>query len=282
MPFLKMNGAGNDFIVLDARKAPLNLTPDDIRLMASRTHGIGCDQLIVLTPSNEADVFITFYNADGSTAGACGNGTRCVGALMMRENGKTSTKMATSAGILEAFATGVRNSVQVNMGMPRLNWQDVPLAHEVKNTAEVPLRFLPVQLQHLGEPAAASMGNPHVVFFVPSHDGVNHADLGAIMEHAPLFPQRVNVNFAQVISKSQIRLMVWERGAGLTQACGTGACAAAISAMRRGLTGNKVLVQLPGGALTVEWQFDGSVLMTGPVSFDGEGIVATALREHAA
>lgn len=282
IPFIKMNGAGNDFIILDERKAPLNLTIEDIQLMADRQRGIGCDQLIVLSKAEGVDAFMTFYNADGSISGACGNGTRCIGGLLMREHYKKQVKLGTSAGILEAFATDTNGYVEVNMGQPRFNWDEIPLAQSIDDTASIPLNLLPEQARFMGMPAAASMGNPHVVFFVKANPGLNYAELGALLEHHELFPERVNVNFAQIISQSQIRLVVWERGAGLTKACGTGACATAVSAMRRGLTGRKVLVQLPGGALTVEWQYDGTVLMTGPISFDGEGIVAEALGKHAA
>ncbi len=260
--FWKMHGLGNDFVVFDDRSGTLGLTPARIAALANRRTGVGCDQFITLEqPSDDVDVFMRIHNPDGSESGACGNATRCVADLLGRERGRERITVRTIAGDLLATrrADGL---VAVDMGMARLGWTDVPLAREM-DTLRLPL---------VGDPAACSMGNPHVTFFVPDIATAQAEIRGPVLEHDPLFPQRANVGFAQVLAPNHIRLRVWERGAGLTLACGTGACAALVNAHRRGLTGREATVQVDGGDMHIAWRNDGHVIMTGPVatSFTGE------------
>ncbi len=266
IPFRKMHGLGNDFVVLDARARDLGITPTRAAALADRRTGIGCDQLIVLEPpSPGADVFMRIRNPDGSEAGACGNATRCVASLVAAEAHRPRVVVRTIAGDLPTEA-GPDGLWTADMGPARLDWQDVPLA-EPCDTLHVPLALGP-----LADPAACSMGNPHATFFVPDLDAVDIASLGPALEHHPLFPQRANIGFVQVLRPDHLRLVVWERGAGLTLACGSGACAALVNAARRGLSARRATVTLPGGDLVIEWRDDGHVLMTGPVAtaFTGE------------
>ncbi len=260
LSFRKMHGLGNDFVVLDGRAAPLGLTSAQIVALADRRRGIGCDQLIILEPPPRgADVFMRIHNPDGSEAGACGNATRCIASLVAAETGKARVVVRTIAGDLpsEAMPGGMR---QVDMGPARLGWQDVPLAREV-DTLHLPLACGPV-----ADPAACSMGNPHATFFVPDLDALQFNQIGPRLEHDPIFPDRANIGFVQVMSQDHLRLVVWERGAGLTLACGSGACATIVNAHRRGLTGRAARISMPGGDLLMEWRADGHVLMTGPVA----------------
>jgi diaminopimelate epimerase len=260
IPFRKMHGLGNDFVVLDARAAALPLTVPRIVLLADRHRGIGCDQLIVLErPEAGADVFMRIHNPDGSEAGACGNATRCVASLLMAETGRDSVVVRTISGELpcERLADG---GIRADMGTPRLGWQDVPLAEEM-DTGHLPLSLGPVN-----NPAACSMGNPHATFFVEELEGLDWRGLGPQLEHDPIFPDRANIGFAQILGPEHIRLAMWERGAGPTLACGSGACATLVNAHRRGLTGRRARIDLPGGTLEVEWRLDGHVLMGGPVA----------------
>jgi diaminopimelate epimerase len=258
LSFRKMHGLGNDFVVLDGRTAPLGLTSAQIAALADRRRGIGCDQLIILEPPPPgADVFMRIHNPDGSEAGACGNATRCIASLVAAETGKAQVVVRTISGDLpsEAMPGGMW---QVDMGPARLGWQDVPLAREV-DTLHLPLACGPV-----ADPAACSMGNPHATFFVPDLDALPVKEIGPRLEHDPIFPDRANIGFVQVISQDHLRLVVWERGAGLTLACGSGACATIVNAHRRGLTGRAARISMPGGDLLMEWRQDGHVLMTGP------------------
>lgn len=263
--FIKMHGLGNDFVVFDARSSALSLSSGQVVALSGRRTGIGCDQLIVMEPSKEADCFMRIYNADGSEVSACGNASRCVGELLMEEKGRRTATIQTRAGLLECQDAGV-GLVTVNMGLARLGWRDIPLAEEVSTLnlgiAEGPLR----------DPVAVSMGNPHAVFFVADADAVDLAALGPKLEHHPMFPERANIEVAQVMGRGHIRLRVWERGAGETLACGTGACATVVAAARRGLCERKARVSLAGGDLQIHWRDGGDVLMTGPVaiSFTGE------------
>ena len=255
VPFIKMHGLGNDFVVLDARAAPLPgaMTPARAAALAHRHTGIGCDQLIVLEPSTRADFAMRIYNNDGGEVEACGNATRAVGLLA-----GGSARIETTAG--ELVTMNGDTGIAVDMGQPRLDWQAIPLAYAMDTLA------LPVGWDGLDQPSAVNMGNPHVIFFVPDADAVPLGEIGPVIEHDPLFPARVNVNVATVVDRKTIRLRVWERGAGLTLACGTGACATAVAAMRRGLVERKVTVHLPGGALVIGWGDDGRVTMTGPAT----------------
>ncbi|MCA3343119.1 MAG: diaminopimelate epimerase [Roseomonas sp.] len=260
LSFRKMHGLGNDFVVLDGRAAPLGLTSAQIVALADRRRGIGCDQLIILEPPPPGtDIFMRIHNPDGSEAGACGNATRCIASLVAAETGKARVVVRTIAGDLpsEAMPGGMW---QVDMGPARLGWQDVPLAREA-NTLHLPLACGPV-----ADPAACSMGNPHATFFVPDLDALPINEIGPCLEHDPIFPDRANIGFVQVMSQDHLRLVVWERGAGLTLACGSGACATIVNAHRRGLTGRAARISMPGGDLLMEWRADGHVLMTGPVA----------------
>ncbi len=261
LPFRKMHGLGNDFVVLDARTQDLPMTPARAAAIADRRFGVGCDQFIVMEPGLDgADVFMRIRNPDGSEAGACGNATRCIASLVAAEGGRDRVVVRTIAGDLpvEALPGGL---FRADMGPARLGWQDVPLAREMDTL------HLPLGRGVLADPAACSMGNPHATFFVPDLDAVPVAEVGPSLEHDPIFPERANIGFAQVLSPEHIRLVIWERSAGLTLACGSGACAAVVNTARRGLTGRRVRVTLPGGDLVIEWrEADGHVLMTGPVA----------------
>ena len=262
--FVKMHGLGNDFVVLDGRGQAL---PEvDARLamaLADRHAGIGCDQLIVLGPSARADVHMRIFNPDGSEVGACGNATRAVGLLC-----GGAARIETAAGVLVAAPDA--GGIAVEMGEPRFDWEAIPLSFAMDTLA------MPVGWEVLESPAAVNVGNPHAVFFVPDCDAVPLERLGPLIEHDPMFPERVNVNVATVVSREAIRLRVWERGAGLTLACGTGACATAVAAMRRGLVERSVAVRLPGGGLRIDWREDGVIVMTGPATEAFRGSFETA------
>ncbi len=261
VPFRKMHGLGNDFVVLDARAAPLPVTPALAAAIADRHRGIGCDQFIVMEPPpSGADVFMRIRNPDGSEAGACGNATRCIASLVADELGRDRVTIRTIAGDLpvERLEGGLWRA---DMGAPRLAWRDVPLAEEA-DTLHLPLSLGPV-----ADPAACSMGNPHATFFVEDLGALDIPALGPALERHPLFPDRANIGFAQVEAPGRIRLVMWERGAGMTLACGSGACATLVNAARRGLAARRATVILPGGPLEMEWrEADDHVLMTGPVA----------------
>ena len=266
-PFLKMNGLGNDFVVVEARSAPFEPTAAQVRAIADRTSGIGCDQLISSAQASGADARARFWNADGDEVGACGYGTRCVGWLMMQASGKDEVAILTRAGLLHARRAGER-LVSVDMGEPGLDWRTIPLS-DAQDTLlmDVPLH------PGLSEPGTCvSMGNPHIVFFMSELDEAFVRSVGPVIERHPLFPEGVNVGFAQVIDRGRIALKVWERGAGLTQACGTGACAALVAAVRRDLTDRSAVVLTDGGELLIEWRAeDDHVIMTGPAAVDFAG-----------
>ncbi|HUE19763.1 MAG TPA: diaminopimelate epimerase, partial [Stellaceae bacterium] len=234
IPFLKLHGLGNDFVVLDGRETPIALDARQAAAIAARHTGIGCDQLIVIEKpcDKAAAAFLRIRNADGGEVAACGNAARCIGDLLMREAGSDRVMLETVAGLVEARAAG-KNRVAVDMGKPRLTWREIPLARDCDTL------HLPLALGPLKDPVATSMGNPHATFFVADIAAVDIATLGPRLEHDPLFPERANIGVAQILSPDTIRLRVWERGAGLTPACGTGACAALVAAQRRGLTGRK-------------------------------------------
>ena len=275
--FLKMHGLGNDFVVVDARSVPF--TPDAVatRAIADRRTGVGCDQLIVLEPSATpgADLFMRILNADGSEVGACGNATRCVASLVMGETGRDHATIETVAGLLEARAAA-SGTVSVDMGPALTDWQAIPLARPM-DTAHLALALGP-----LADPVAVSVGNPHAVFFVPDAEAVDLTALGPVLEHDPLFPERANIEVAQILSSGRIRMRVWERGVGITNACGSGACATLVAAARRGLTGRSAEIVLDGGSLTIEWTDQGRVIMTGPASLAFRGELADDLYPGAA
>lgn len=260
--FVKMHGCGNDFVVFDERAGALGLTAARAAAIADRRTGVGCDQFISIEAApvgSNADAFMRIRNPDGAEAGACGNATRCVVDLLARESGRRGQVIRTVAGDLpsKVLADG---RVRVDMGLARLDWADIPLARPM-DTLHVDLSLGPV-----ADPAAVSMGNPHATFFVADVARVPVAELGPVLEHDTLFPERANIGFAQVSAPDRIRLRVWERGAGLTLACGSGACAALVNAHRRGLVGRRARVVVDGGELEIAWREDGHVLMTGPVA----------------
>lgn len=254
--FRKMHGLGNDFAVFDGRERPVAMDAARARAIANRRTGIGCDQVILLEPSAVADVRMRIWNADGGEVESCGNATRCVAML-------GAATIETVGGVLTASANG--DGASIDMGRPRFGWAEIPLGYAMDTAA------MPVGWEELQRPFAVNVGNPHVIFFVEDAETVDLARLGPLIENDPLFPERVNVNAAS-IDGGAIKLRVWERGAGLTQACGTGACATAVAAIARGLVESPVEVHLPGGALTIAWEKGGSIQMTGPAThvFDGE------------
>ena len=272
-PILRMNGAGNEILVLDLRGVDHALSPAEARAIAAQP-GLRFDQLMVLHDPRVSgdDAFMRIYNADGSLAGACGNGTRCVAWALARE-GKTRLRLETDAGRIETQREG-ETLFTVDMGAPRLDWRDIPLAHATETAAvalDPPVPGAPAKF------SAVNMGNPHAVFFVPDAAGVDLETLGPAIENHPLFPQRVNVSFAQVCAPDDILLRVWERGAGATLACGTAACATLVAGARARLTGRHARLRLPGGELNIDWRDDNHVTMTGPVEFEFETHLTTEM-----
>jgi diaminopimelate epimerase len=257
--FHKMHGLGNDFVVIDARDQPVAIDSPRARAIADRREGIGCDQLILIEPSDIADARMRIWNADGSEVEACGNASRAVALLL----GRQST-LETLGGTLQLAFEGTLATV--DMGSPRFGWDQIPLGYAM-DTANMPVGW-----EDLADPAAVNVGNPHVIFFVPDCDAVELDRLGPQIEHDPLFPDRVNVNVATIEDQDRIRLRVWERGAGLTRACGTGACATAVAAIRAGRVQSPVTVALPGGELLIDWAPGSSISMSGPAAhvFTGE------------
>ena len=277
--FRKMNGLGNDFVVLDARAHPLALKAAQIAAIADRNRGIGCDQVIALEPSDFADVFMRIWNADGGEVGACGNAARCVAALLVAERGSPHVSIETESGMLAA-TVAKDGSVTIDMGTPRFEWNEIPLSQPFADTRAVELP----QFAGLGLGAASmvNVGNPHCIFFVQNIEAHDLARFGPKLEHDPLFPERANISLAQVTGPSSLRLRTWERGAGLTRACGTAACAAAVAAARSGLTGRHVTVTLPGGDLVIDWREDDDhILMTGPFALDYQGTIPPELLQPA-
>jgi diaminopimelate epimerase len=254
LPFMKMHGLGNDFVVIDARVSPRAVTAGLARALADRHRGVGFDQLAVVGPDGEADLSLTFYNADGSLSAACGNATRCVARHEMEARGRRELTIRTGRGLLHARDAG-QGLTSVNMGAPGLAWDEIPLA-EPADTLHLPIE---------GDPVATSMGNPHCTFFVEDADAVDLAARGAETETHPLFPERTNVQFASLIGPDHLRMRVWERGTGITLASGSSSCAVAVAAARRGLTGRSVRIALDGGEIAVDWREDG-VWMTGPTA----------------
>jgi len=272
--FLKMHGLGNDFVIFDARTFPVPVDAAAARAIADRKRGIGCDQVIVMEPAkNGAAAFMRIFNGDGGEVESCGNAARCVGFLMMAERETDSIKLESPGGPMLCRMAG-EEDVTVDMGPPRLDWREIPMAQAVDTQSFV------LDVPGFSEPAlkaaaAVSVGNPHCVLFVDDAEAAPVAALGHAIEHHPWFPSRTNVEFVERQSDGVLRMRVWERGAGITLACGTGACAAAVAACQRGLTGRKVKLILDGGALDIEWrESDDHVLMTGPARFSFAGEVS--------
>ncbi|WP_040347228.1 diaminopimelate epimerase [Brevundimonas diminuta] len=289
-PYIRMNGAGNAFIVVQAFEEPFHPTEDQVRALADPATGLGgFDQLIGVEPSETADAFMRVWNADGSMVETCGNALRCVGWLLLEATDKEEVVIDTLGGPTTARraagrvgsgdpegSTAATHQVTVDMGAPRLDWSQVPLSEDM-DTRGIELQVGPIDAPVLHTPGAVSMGNPHVVFFTDRLDDAFVRGSGSLVEHHPLFPEGVNVGFADVLARDHIRLRVWERGAGLTLACGTGACAALVASARRGLTDRKAAVTVDGGELTIDWdEASGHVFMTGPVEVEGTGFLPAA------
>ena len=269
-PFVKMNGLGNDFVVVEARDQAFRPSEDEVRAICDRATGEGCDQLIAIEPGPGGQVFMRVWNADGSEVETCGNALRCVGWLLMKASGEDAAEIMTAGGLARAYVGG-DHRVTVDMGPPGLDWTDIPLAEEM-DTRGIELQIGPIDAPVLHTPGAVSMGNPHVTFFADrDFDDAFVTASGSLIEHHPLFPQAVNVGFARVAGPDRLRLRVWERGAGLTKACGTGACAALVAASRKGLVGRRATLELDGGELEIDWRDDGHVWMTGPVEVERTG-----------
>ncbi len=283
--FLKMNGLGNEIVVLDLRNADARVRMADARAIADAA-GSFFDQLMVLHDPVKAgsDAFVRIYNTDGSEAGACGNGTRCIGWAMMSDaamgaGGTRPLVIETKAGMLPIERLG-DHVFMVDMGPPRLNWQDIPTRDPFYDTSGIELQIGPIDDPVLHTPGVVSMGNPHAVFFVDDPDRFDLGRFGPMLENHPIFPDRANISLAAVVKPDHIVLRVWERGAGLTKACGSAACAALVAAVRRELAERKAKVSLPGGDLVIEWrESDGHVLMTGPVEFEHQGLLAASIFE---
>lgn len=273
LPFLKMNGLGNEIVVVDLRSSSKTFTPEEIAAIAADRIS-RFDQMMVLhaprTPGTEA--YVRIYNADGSEAGACGNGMRCVGWFLSQGGAREQFLVETRAGVLDTVVKG-QSAITVDMGEPKFDWKDIPLAEEFRDTRAIELQVGPIDAPVLHSPSVVNVGNPHAVFWVDDVDAYDLGRFGPLLENHPIFPERANISLAQVTSESSLLLRTWERGAGLTLACGSAACAAAVCASRKKLTGRKVDVTLPGGRLAIEWAANNHILMTGPVEFEYEGAI---------
>lgn len=270
--YLKMNGLGNEFVIMDLREAPAAIDEETAQRIADPKTGPGCDQIITLERREGYDgVFMGVWNADGAEVGACGNASRCVGWLLMNESETDEISFHTGAGALKAWRVG-DNRIAVDMGEPKFHWREIPLAEQMDDTRFIDVKLGPIDNPVLWGPSAVNVGNPHCIFFVEDAETQALDRFGPMIEHHPLFPERANVSVAQVLSKHAIRLRVWERGAGITKACGTAACAVVVAANRRRLTGRKATVTLDGGDLAVEWREDNNrIVMTGSIELEGEG-----------
>ena len=276
MPFTKMHGLGNDFVVLDARAREIRLTARQKQLIADRRLGIGCDQLITLEAprDRQADVFMRINNPDGSEAGACGNATRCIAARVMGEKATDHVIVETISGLLDA-ERDASGQISVDMGLVKLDWREIPLS-AAHDTLQLPLTLGPLK-----NPVGVNIGNPHAVFFVGDVATIDLASLGPVLERHPMFPERANIEVVQLIGDGRLRMRVWERGAGITRACGSGACAVLVAAARRKLAGRSAEVVLDGGSLHIEWLNDNHVHMTGTWSQSFVGEIDLAALERA-
>jgi diaminopimelate epimerase len=271
--FVKMNGIGNEIVVVDLRLNAVAIAPEEARAAAKAGGGAPYDQLMALYPPRTlgTDAFIRIYNNDGSESGACGNGIRCVADLIAKESGKSALTFETTAGILKCWR-GADGMFTVDMGPPRFKWNEIPLTEEFRDTRAIELQIGPIEKPVLHSPSVVNMGNPHAIFWVDDVGVYNLHKFGPLLENHPIFPERSNITLAQILSRNHIVIRTWERGAGLTKACGSAACAAAVAAARLKRTERKVKVTLPGGNLTIDWRkSDDHVLMTGPVEFEFTG-----------
>ncbi|MGH6789461.1 MAG: diaminopimelate epimerase [Pseudolabrys sp.] len=276
--FVKMNGIGNEIVVVDMRRAGGPINAEEARA-AAKPEGAPYDQLMALYPPRTpgTDAFVRIYNNDGSEAGACGNGMRCIADIVAKESGKSALTFETTAGVLNCWK-GANGEFTVNMGVPHFIWNEIPLAEEFRDTRAIELQIGPIDEPVLHSPSAVSMGNPHAIFWVEDVDFYDLKRFGPLLENHPIFPERANITLAHIVSRDHIVIRTWERGAGLTKACGSAACAAAVAAARLKRTERKVRVTLPGGELTIDWRTsDDHVLMTGPVQFEYEGRFDPAL-----
>ena len=274
IPFRKMNGLGNDFVIADLRRHDARMSSEAAAFLGNRQGPYGCDQIITLELRG-GEPYMGIWNADGSEAEACGNAARCIGWILMRESGEEAVAFLSPTGPLEARRIG-DDRVSVDMGEPKLHWEDIPLAEQMDDTRFIDIKLGPIDKPVLWGPSAVNMGNPHCIFFVDDVDGHALEKFGPMIEYHPLFPEQANVSLAEVRSKYEIRLRVWERGVGMTRACGTAACAALVAAHRRRLTARKATVILDGGPLAVEWrESDDHVVMAGAVELEYEGIFGT-------
>ncbi len=273
--FVKMNGLGNEIVIVDLRRVPSRIGAGEARAAARQEP---YDQLMVLYPARGAtDAALRIYNNDGSEAGACGNGMRCVAALISAETGKATLNFETPAGLISCRRVG-DGLFTVDMGQPRFRWDEIPLAKEMADTRAIELQFGPPDAPILHSPSAVNMGNPHAIFWVEDVEAYDLAKIGPRLEHDPMFPERANITLAKIAARDRVVIRTWERGAGLTRACGTAACAVAVAAARLSRTGRKVTVTLPGGDLAIEWrEADDHVLMTGPVEYEHKGRFDAAL-----
>jgi len=273
LPFLKMNGIGNEIIVVDLRHSSKTFTPEEVVAVAADRKS-RFDQMMVLHAprTSGTESYVRIYNADGSEAGACGNGMRCVGWFLSQNGGRDRFQVETRAGVLETIVKD-RTSITVDMGEPKFGWQDIPLAEEFRDTRAIELQVGPIDDPVLHSPSVVNVGNPHAIFWVDDVEAYDLGRIGPLLESHPIFPERANISLAQVSSDASILLRTWERGVGLTLACGSAACAAAVCAARKKLTGRKVEVTLPGGTLEIEWAANDHILMTGPVEFEYEGAI---------
>ncbi len=280
MPLRKMNGLGNDFAVLDTRPRALPLSVGQARAIADRETGVGCDQVIAIEPSPAgADAFMRIWNHDGGEVEACGNAMRCVASVLAQELGRPNVSIQTSADMLSAVVNP-DGTVTVDMGVPRFRWDQIPLSEEFHDTRTIELQVGPIDDPVLHSPSAVNVGNPHCIFWVDDLDAHALDRIGPVLERHPLFPERANISLAQVTAPDAITIRVWERGVGLTRACGTAACAVAVAAVRKGLADRKTTVTLPGGPLQMEWrEADDHILMTGPSELEYEGTLDPALLQ---
>ncbi len=275
--FHKMNGLGNEIVVIDARAGNLALDADAARLIGNPATGPGCDQIMVIEPGKRgADVWTSIWNNSGEEVEACGNGARCVAAYLYRDGITGPITMGTLGGTVVATDAGNGN-ITIDMGAPRFDWRDIPLAEEIRDTRAIELQIGPIDAPILHSPSVANVGNPHAIFWVDDPERFDLEKIGPMLENHPMFPQRANISLAHVIDRATIRTRVWERGAGATRACGTAACAIAVSAALTGRTGRDVTVHVPGGPLHIAWrETDDHILMTGPTEFEFSGDIDIA------
>jgi diaminopimelate epimerase len=280
--FVKMNGIGNEIVVVDLRGKPAVVTGEEARAVAS-PKGVHFDQLMILQPPRLAgtEAFIRIYNSDGSESSACGNGMRCVARRLFEASGQSKGTFETKAGLLNCWRSG--DLYTVDMGPPKFGWKDIPLAEEFRDTRYIELQIGPIDAPVLHSPSVVSMGNPHAIFWVDDVEPYDLVRLGPLLENHPIFPERANITLAHIVDRDHIRIRTWERGAGLTKACGSAACASAVAAARLKRADRKVQITLPGGELTIEWrEKDDHVLMTGTATFEYEGRFDPALFANVA